>query len=173
VRWSNNGKYLAINTNSVDSGKRVDLISIFNISTCNSTNPFALDNFPATRFTMTGYSSNGIIPSFDSDGSTLFVLNSKVRYELGNLYSYNTETKHSEKLDPLGTTCCYTAAHFSPDGSFLLFFYQNVNNAITKLFYVSYGSIGTGTTYTSMSLPDSFFSALTDHLDVTLRPVTP
>jgi serine/threonine protein kinase len=173
VHWSNNGKYLAINTNSVDSGKRVDLISIFNISTCNSTNPFALDNFPATRFTMTGYSSNGIIPSFDSDGSTLFVLNSKVRYELGNLYSYNTETKHSEKLDPLGTTCCYTAAHFSPDGSFLLFFYQNVNNAITKLFYVSYGSIGTGTAYISMSLPDSFFSALTDHLDVTLRPVTP
>ena len=31
VRWSNDGKYLAINTNSVDSGKRVDLISIFNI----------------------------------------------------------------------------------------------------------------------------------------------
>jgi Tol biopolymer transport system component len=173
VRWSNDGKYLAINTNSVDSGKKVDLIDIFDVSTCKSTTPIALDGFPATRFSMTGYASNGLIPSFDSDGSTLFVLNSKVRYELGYLYSYNTETKHSENLDPLQAACCYTAARFSPDGSYLLFIYQNVNNAITRLYYVSYGSIGTGVTYTTLTLPDGFFSNLPDHLDASLRPATP
>ncbi|MGA2504557.1 MAG: protein kinase [Anaerolineales bacterium] len=173
VRWSNDGETLAINTNSVDAGKRVDLISIFDISKCDSTTPIALDGFPATRFTMTGYSANGVIPSFDSDGSTLFVLNSKIRYELGYLYSYNTESKHSENLDPLQASCCYTAARFSPDGSFLLFIYQNVNKVITQLYYISYGSIGTGVSYTPLILPDGFFSTLTDHLDATLRPATP
>jgi serine/threonine-protein kinase len=173
VRWSNDGKYLAINTNSVDAGKKVDLISLFDVSTCNNANPIALDGFPATRFTMTGYSSNGIIPSFDSDGSTLFVLNSKIRYELGYLYSYNTETKHSENLDPLQAACCYTAARISPNGTFLLFIYQNVNNAITQLYYISYGSIGTGVSYTPLTLPEGFFNTLTDHLDAALRPALP
>jgi hypothetical protein len=173
VRWSNDGKYLAINTNSVDSGKKVDLIDIFDVSTCNSTNPIPLDCFPATRFTMTGYGTNGTIPSFDSDGSTLYVLNSKIRYELGYLYSYNTETKHNENLDPLQATCCYTAARFSPDGTYLLFFYQNVNNAITQVYYISYGSIGTGVTYAPLKLPAGFFSNLADHLDATIRPAIP
>jgi hypothetical protein len=173
VRWSSDGKTLAINTMSVDAGRRVDLISIFDISKCNSTNPLSRDNFPASRFTMTGYSTNPVIPSFDWDGNTLFVLNSKIRYELGYLYGYNTETKRGENLDPLRTACCYTAARFSPDGSFLLFIYQNLNNAVTQLHYISYGSIGSGVTYTPLALPDGFFSALSDHLDATLRPAKP
>jgi Tol biopolymer transport system component len=174
VRWSSDGKSLAINTNSVDAaGRKVDLISIFDISTCNSTNPFARDNFPATRFAMTGYSTNPVIPSFDWDGNTLFVLNSKIRFELGYLYAYNMETKRSDNLDPIDTLCCYTAARFSPDGSFLLFVYQNINNAKTQLYYVSYGSIGSGVTYTPLTLPDGFFSAPNDHLDATLRPAKP
>jgi len=104
------------------------------------------------------------------------VLNSKYRYELGYLYEYNTETMHSEKLDPLQTQCCYTQARFSPDGSSLLFAYQNINdgpNAKTQLFYISYGSIGTGATYTPLTLPDGFFSAPNDHLDAALRPANP
>ncbi|MGZ6346982.1 MAG: protein kinase domain-containing protein [Anaerolineales bacterium] len=173
VRWSRDGKNLAINTNSVDSGKRVDLISIFNISSCDSTSPYAWDNFPASRFTMNGYSSNPVIPSFSWDGNTLFTLNSKVRYDLGYLYAYNTETKKGVNLDPLQTACCYTAARFSPDGSYLLFIYQSINNAKTQLYYVSYGTIGTGITYTPLTLPDGFFSTLTDHLDATIRPATP
>jgi serine/threonine protein kinase len=173
VRWSSDGKHLAINTNSVDAGKRVDLISIFDISTCNSTNPIALDNFPASRFVMSGYSSNPVIPSFAWDGNTLFALNSKIRYDLGYLYAYNTETRRGENLDPLQTSCCYTAARFSPDGSYLLFVYQNINNAKTQMFYVSYGTIGSGVTYTPLTLPNDFFSVLSDHLDATLRPVKP
>jgi serine/threonine protein kinase len=173
VRWSSNGKNLAINTNSVDAGRRVDLISIFDISTCNSTSPFSRDNFPASRFTMTGYSANPVIPSFAWDGNTLFVLNSKIRYDLGYLYAYNTETKRGENLDPLQTACCYTAARFSPSGSFLLFVYQNINNAKTQLYYVSYGTIRSGVTYTPLPLPDGFFSVLGDHLDATLRPAKP
>jgi len=176
VRWSNDGTKIAVNTISVDAGRQVDLIRIFDISTFDSTAPQARDGFPATRFTMTGYSARPSIPSFDWDGDTLFVLNSLFRYELGYLYAYNTGTKQGQNLDPLKTACCYTAARFSPDGSFLLFAYQNPgdgSNAKTQLYYISYGNIGTGATYTPLTLPDGFFSANNDHLDATLRPANP
>jgi len=174
VRWSNDGTKLAINALTVDgSGRRVDLISLFDISNCDSTAPAPKDNFPGARFVMTGYDTNPKIPSFDTDGETLFVLNSKIRYDLGGLYAYNLSTKHGEKLDPLKTACCYSSARFSPDGSFLLFAYQNPaegQNAITNWYYVSYGSIGTGATIFPLPLPKDFPGAANDHLDATLRP---
>jgi dipeptidyl aminopeptidase/acylaminoacyl peptidase len=176
ARWSNDGTKIVVNTNSVDAGRLVDLIRIFDISTCDSTAPQSRDNFPAARFAMTGYNAHPTIPSFDWDGNTLFVLNSIFRYELGYLYKYNMETMHGENLDPLRTSCCYTEARFSPDGSFLLFAYQNINNganAKTQLYYISYGSIGSGATYTALTLPDGFFSAPNDHFDATLRPANP
>jgi serine/threonine protein kinase len=176
VRWSNDGKKIAVNTNSVDAGRKVDLVRIFDISRCDSTNPQALDNFPANRFSMTGYDPRPVIPSFDWDGETLFVLNSAYRYEFGYLYGYNTETLRGEALDPLRTYCCYSESRFSPDGSRLLFAYQNINagaNAQTQLYYIPYGSIGTGASYTPLTLPDGFFSNPNDHLDATLRPVKP
>ncbi len=176
ARWSNDGKKIAVNTNSVDAGHLVDLIRIFDISACDSTAPQGLDNFPAARFAMTGYSARPIIPSFDWDGDTLFVLNSIFRYELGYLYVYNTETRRGENLDPLQTACCYTEARFSPDGSFLLFAYQDINsgaNAQTQLYYISYGSIGAGATYTPLTLPNGSFSAPNDRLDAALRRANP
>jgi tRNA A-37 threonylcarbamoyl transferase component Bud32 len=177
VRWSNDGTQIAINTNGLNvSYKPEDVISIFDIHTCPSTPPPARDSFPASRFLITNFSANPKIPSFDWDGDTLFVLNSKVRYELGYLYAYNTVSKHGENLDPLKTTCCYTAARFSPNGSSLLFAYQNPNegqNATTQLYYISYGSIGTGATYSPLPLPEGFFRVPNDHLDAILRPAKP
>ena len=176
ARWSNDGTRIAVNTVSVDAGRWVDLIRIFDISTCDSSAPYARDNFPAARFTMNNYNARPVIPSFDWDVDTLFVLNSIFRYELGYLYAYNTETKSGINLDPLNTSCCYTEARFSPDGSFLLFAYQNIKvgeNAKTQLYYISYGSIGTGITYIPLTLPEDFFSSLNDHLDATLRPANP
>ena len=95
------------------------------------------------------------------------------RYELGYLYAYNTETRRGENLDPLTTACCYTTARFSPDGTYLLFAYQNINGGAPHLYYISYGSIGAGATYTPLSLPDGFFSNLNDRLDAALRPANP
>ncbi len=175
VRWSYDGKQIAVNVYSVAAGRQVDLIRIFDISTCNSVTPKVIDNFPAARFPMIGYNTNPVIPSFDWDG-TLFVLNSKYRYDFGYLYAYNTETMRGDNIDPLRTACCYTEARFSPDGSSLLFAYQNINdgpNAKTQLFYISYGSIGSGASYTPLSLPDGFFSSPNDHLDAALRPAKP
>jgi len=173
VRWSNDGKEIAVNINSTESGQ-LDVITILDVSSCNSTTPHILDNFPALRFKMKGYSLYRTIPSFDWDGNTLFVLNSSYRYDMGYLYEYYMDTKHNENIDPLQTSCCYTEARFSPDGSYLLFAYQNINNDTkTQLYYISVGSIGTSANYTPLTLPEEFFSAPKDPLDATLRSAKP
>lgn len=171
VRWSNDGKQIAVDTLSPSGGIRVDLILVFDISTCNSVTPKLLDNFPGSRFEMTGYAKNPVIPSFDWDGGSLFLLNSIFRYQFGYLYVYNTETKRTaDLLDPLGTSCCYSDGRWSPDGSYIFFAYQAIGGN-TQLYYIPYGSIGTGAQYTSFALPADILSKPGDHPDAVLRPV--
>jgi len=202
VLWSSDGKEMAIDTLSPNAGKRIDLIVVFDISGCTNTKPCPprilpgtplpppgstpapnstpplLDNFPGSRFTMTGYGTGSgqstIIPSFDWDGQSLFVLNSIFRYQFGYLYTYNLEKKQpAELISPMGTACCYTDARWSPDGSYILFAFQDINqgnNARTQMFYVSYGSLGTGAKYTPLPLPDNILNNPADHPEPALRP---
>jgi serine/threonine protein kinase len=173
VRWSNDGKTLAIKTKIPLGNILAEEIHMYNISACKSTDVYAKDSIPASRFTMSGYNAKPTIPSFTWDGTSLIVLNSIIRYDLGYLYEYNMEKRTAKTIDPLKTSCCYTMARFSPDGTYILFAYQDIakgSNAKTELYYVSYGSIGTGSTYTPLTLPDSFFRVSGEHLDATLRP---
>jgi serine/threonine protein kinase len=173
VRWSTDGKKVAININSTELGGS-DVIRILEVSSLGDPLQRILDNFPVQRFSMTNYNVDKKIPSFDWDGSSLFVLNSTYRYDMGYLYEYNTDSQHGKSLDPLKTSCCYAGGRFSPDGSYLLFAYQNINqNGKTQLYYLSYGSIETGLTYTPLSLPDGLFSIPQAHLDADLRPEKP
>ena len=77
----------------------------------------------------------------------------------------------------MGTTCCYTDARWSPDGSYILFAFQDINqgnNARTQLYYISYGTLGTGTKYTPLPLPDlSFPTRLTIRNRPCVRPSKP
>ena len=174
VQWSNDGKKVSMNTMSLDSGHYVDILRTFDISRCDSVNPVQVDYFPSSRNIIPSYFSHPAIPSFDWDGDTLFVLNNKFRYDYGYLFGYNSETKRGVTLDPMGTTCCYTESRFSPDGSHLLFVYQDINSASStqpQLYYIPYGTIGTGASYTPLNLPKGFFNNPTDHLDAALRPV--
>jgi serine/threonine protein kinase len=176
VRWSNDGKTLAINTRTPLGNILGDEIHLYDISACKSTDVYAKDSFPASRFTMTGYNSNPTIPSVSWDGNLLVVLNSVVRYDFGYLYEYNLNKRTARIIDPLGTSCCYTLGRFSPDGTYILYAYQDItlgSNAKTELYYVSYGGIGTGSTYTPIALPDGFFSIQKDHLDAALRVAKP
>jgi hypothetical protein len=88
------------------------------------------------------------------------------------LYEYNEEKKKARTIDPLGTSCCYTMGRFSPDGTQLLFAYQNVSSGDTQtdLYYVSYGSIGSGATYTPLPIT-GLFTNPNNHLEAALRPV--
>jgi hypothetical protein len=114
------------------------------------------------------------IPSLDWDGQINFLLNSIFRYQLGYLYNYNFATKQPAALiAPMGVTCCYTDARWSPDGTYILFAFQDINQgnqAKTQLFYVSYGSVGTGAKYTAFPLPADILSNPLDHPEPALRP---
>jgi Tol biopolymer transport system component len=118
--------------------------------------------------------SSTTLPSLDWDGQSNFLLNSIFRYQFGYLYSYNLDTKQTASLiAPMGANCCYTDARWSPDGSYILFAFQDINQgnqAKTQLFYVSYGSIGTGAQYTPLPLPAAVLSNPLDQPDTALRP---
>ncbi|MEZ0397322.1 MAG: WD40 repeat domain-containing serine/threonine protein kinase [Anaerolineales bacterium] len=176
ARWSNDGQRLAVGVLGVGpSNLRAEMVRVFDISTCNSANPIILDTFPGPRFDMSGYNAAPQIPSFDWNGDTLFVLNSAIRNEgFGNLYSYDYVTHRAHLLDPLGSTCCYRDTRWSPDGTYLLIAYQDIRlgaESRTQLYYIPFGSIGTGAVYTPLPLPADFFPTPRARPQMALRPV--
>jgi len=187
VRWLKTGTQIAAVYIMPIGGQILDNIVIYNISSCTSANPCdgstffrerVLTQFPYGRFEMIGLGTSGgkysIIPSFDWNEEGLFLLNSINRNGVyGYLYSYNTSTYNGEKVDPLGSQCCYADARWSPDGTNVLFAYQDMRLGAAsrnQLFYIPYGSIGTGAQYTPLPLPDTILSKITDHPDPALRP---
>ncbi len=178
VRWSNDEKKVAINFLGTAGNTRIDLIRIMDISGCeeeNAPHPARLDEFPAQRFTMSGYNStNPFIPDFDWDGNELFLMNTAKRNDgYGYFYTYNARSHKATQLDPAGSsTCCYRDARWSPDGSHFMVAYQDIAlGAETKieLYYILYGTLGSGTTYTPIPMPDGFFSNLKEKPQFALR----
>jgi Tol biopolymer transport system component len=170
VRWSNDSQKIAGEIIGVESNRLVDMVRVFDISTCNSAVPLVLDTFPHPPFTMIGYDSHPTIPSFDWDGETHFLLNSIYRYQSGYLYQYNLEKMRVDPIDPIGSTCCYSDARWSPDGTYIFFAYQDINVGKTQLYYISSGAVGTGAKFTPFDLPADILQKPGDHPDAALRP---
>ncbi len=196
VRWSANEKNIAMRFLGVSGNARIDLIRIMDISLCQTASSSAatatavavagdddfyfpslniLDEFPAQRFTMSGYSSSSpYIPDFDWDSEELFLMNTFKRNDgYGYFYVYNARSHRAEQLDPVGvSTCCYRDARWSPDGSYFIVAYQDiVLGAETELefYYLLYGTLGTGARYTPIPMPDGFFSNLREKPQFALR----
>jgi len=71
VRWSSDGQELATVILGVgDSGLIEEMVYVLDIHRCSAAEPNRVDIFPASRFSMTGFSSNPVIPSFNWDGMT-------------------------------------------------------------------------------------------------------
>jgi Tol biopolymer transport system component len=175
VRWSSDGKKIAVGIVGLENGRAVDMVRVFDISQCDSKHPNIMDTFPGPRFQMKGYGDNPVIPYFDWNGETLFLLNSSIRNGgYGYLYSYNLESHLAEAIDPIGTTCCYRDTRWSPDGTYILFAYQDFNltgsQAAIKLYYIPYGTLGTGVKYTPFNLPGGFFKTPSERILASLRP---
>ena len=188
VRWLKTGKRIAVDSiTSTGTGSTIDNIVIYDITPCTSASPCDgstffqtryLTQFPYQRFDMIGYGTTGgrysIIPSFDWNEGGLFLLNSINRNGVyGYLYSYNYSNGKGEMVDPLGSQCCYADARWSPDSSYVLFAYQDIrlgSGSKNQLFYISYGSIGTGAKFTPLPLPDTVLSNIADYPSPALRP---
>ena len=174
VRWSNDGKKIAIEVVAPVGGRDEDVVQVLDISACNSTSYGTLGTFPGSSYVMTGYAASPFIPSYDWDGATLFLLNTKVRNETyGYLYSYNLESHFFAPLDPIKTGCCYSDPRWSPDGSHIFFAYQDLNlgsSSKNLLYYIPYGTVGTGAAYDPIPLPANFLANARENPEAALRP---
>ncbi len=138
-----------------------DLVSVLDIHDCNPDTIAIRDTFPGTRFTPSGF-QGGLMPDFDWDGFNQFIFNTAKRNSgWGELHIYNWEThKPTLLLNPIGKRCCYRDARWSPDGSYLLFAFQDETlgpEAQTLLYYVPFGQIAAEATLTPIALPEGFF----------------
>jgi len=159
VRWSTDSNTIAAKLiANLGDGRQGDIVQLFRVDEC-IPNPRALDNFPPPRFDMPGYDKSPVIQNFSWDGVFLFALNTIVRNDgFGDLYVYNTDLKKAYPVvNPVDAICCYRDPQWSPDGTHLLFAYQNYlsgSSSTTQLYYIPYGSVGSNAKYDPLPLPD-------------------
>lgn len=159
VRWSNDGKRIAILKPGREDNK--DIINLLDISQCNK-DLKRIDEFPSQRFQMDENSYGSTIQNFAWDGENLFVISSGLRHDgFGNLWLYDTSIHQSDLINPIDKMCCYRDPQWSPDGRYLMFVYQNyldVSEVNIFIYYIPFGTLGTGVKYAPLPLPIDFFT---------------
>ena len=88
VRWSGDGKRMAVVITGTQNNKQVDLVRVFQLGACGET-PTRIDEFPGARFTIRGYDANPTIQSLGWDGNMVFALNVDNNFGYGDIYIYN------------------------------------------------------------------------------------
>lgn len=172
--WSEDMQHMALVLVGAVEGRREDVVYVLDISTC-ETNVRKIDEFPAQRFTMSGYRNYPELDHVGWNGTSLFALVGFVRNEgFGDLYFYDMDL-HTivPKANPVRGSCCYRDPNFSPDGTHIAFAFQDIGlgeNSVIELYYISVGSLGTGTQYAPIPLPENFFTNPKDSPQPALRP---
>ena len=177
ARWSADDKLVAWLFAGVDPGNsslQSDQVSVFDIQACTPAQIDTLDNFPGTRFAPAGFQSR-IMPDFDWDGVNLFTFNTDRRNNgWGELYVYDWIIHKSYHINPINNgACCYRDARWSPDGTYLFFAFQDFglgSEAPTVFYYVPYGLIGTGSSFTPVPLPEGLYKNPREAPQAALRP---
>ena len=151
-----------------------DLVSVLDIQDCTPATIDILDTFPANRFEPPGF-QGGLMLDFDWDGFNQFIFHTARRNNgWGELHIYNWEThKPTLTVNPIGKRCCYRDARWSPDGSYLLFAFQDeglADAAQTLLYYAAFGDIAAGGNLTPLALPEGFFRNPREAPQPALRP---
>ena len=175
ARWSQDGTKLAVKAKvpgfGPTAGLQVEAIRILDIKACMSKAP-KLDEFPGSRFPVKGYESIPELPDWDWDGGQQFILasNTGLRLGFGELYAYNSEQFIGRKINPL-TDCCYRDPRWSPDGTYLLFAYQELTpESQTFLYYAPFATLGTGQQLVPLPIPP--LDNLREFPQPALRPAT-
>jgi serine/threonine protein kinase len=175
VHWSNDQQNLALIVPIPVGGIQVEVVRVVNISQCVN-NPPRVDEFPSTRFDMAGYDDNPNLLHVGYDGQVLFALTTIVRNEgFGDLYLYNMDVHRAQaRVNPIGGRCCYRDPEFSPDGSYFVFAFQDIglgSQSTIELYYIPFGTLSTGLTYTPIPLPAGIFTNQRESPQPVLRPV--
>jgi serine/threonine protein kinase len=177
VRWSKDSRTWALVAQIPYNGVRADVVAVFPVDQCYPDNYPAIEvQFPPPHFTYAGYDKNPLIQDLAFDGNSLFVFHGITRNDgFGDLHVFNTETfKFSERVNPINGNCCYRDAQFSPDGTYLAFAFQDISlgqASTTQLYYIPFGTIGTGEQYQALPLPE--FTDPRERPQPVLRPAIP
>jgi eukaryotic-like serine/threonine-protein kinase len=177
ARWSSDSRRWAVVIQIPMNGIRADAVGVFPVDVCYPDNYAAFEiQFPPPHFTYPGYTKNPSIPDLGFDGKSLFALHGNLRNGgFGDLHIFNMETfTFSESVNPINKSCCYRDAQFSPDGSYLVFAYQDMGQgqaSTTRLYYIPFGSIGSGEQYEPLPLPD--ITDPKERPEPALRPAAP
>jgi serine/threonine-protein kinase len=159
VRWSRDAtQWAALIMGVLKDGRRGDLVQVFNVDQC-IPNPQIAIQFPPPHFTFGGYEDNPTLENIAWDGDSLFSFHGNTRNEgFGDLHVFNMESyQYIDSINPVGGVCCYRDPQWSPDGTHLLFAFQDYaqgSSSTTQLYYIPYGSIGTGASYEPLPLPE-------------------
>jgi Tol biopolymer transport system component len=87
----------------------------------------------------------------------------------GDLQLYNLDQNQSQELTPKGS-CCYRDAHWSPDGSYLLYTYQAEAGDEISLYYTPSSELNkTSSSMASLSLPTGFLTSGLESIQPALR----
>ena len=172
AKWSDDGTRLAIKYMSNVNGKFSDSIRIIDIQKCNDLPPSRIDEFPGGRFKF----PNDIV-NFEFDGDLLFFINSNVRNGgFGDLVFYNSFTHKFEEVAPYEGNCCYRDASFSPDGTHVIFAFQDIrlgSESPTHLYLIPADTLSSQRVLEPLPLPDDFFTHRDDAPMPVLRPAQP
>jgi serine/threonine protein kinase len=159
TRWSEDSKELALVIMGViGEGRRGDIVQIISVDRCIA-NPLISIHFPPPHFSFREYERDGKLHGLTWDGYSLFAFNGNTRNDgFGDLNLFNRQTvKETLIVNPIEKSCCYRDPQFSPDGTYLLFAFQDIRDAdksVTRLYYIPYGTIGTGARYEALPIPE-------------------
>jgi serine/threonine protein kinase len=167
--WSDDGQKLAVKYLAPSGALRVDNIRIMEIHLCDASKLTKLDEFPLGRFTFSSEMVN-----YAWDGDLLFFMNSNIRNGgFGDLVFYNSFTHKHEKPALFNGNCCYRDASFSPDGTYVIFAFQDIRlgtESPINLYLIPADSLSTNRDLTPLPLPDGFFTRRNDTPIPVLRP---
>jgi serine/threonine protein kinase len=179
AQWSRDSQELTVVYQSVVNQRLGDTIRVLDIDVrrCQAVDPLTTDEFPAKHFLPEGYERYPILPSYHWDGDLRFLFNSFKRNDAyGELYLYDMSTVTATKINPIDGVCCYGSAVFSPDGTHILFVFQDVRrgaDSFTQLYYLPLEQFDSETTFTPIRLPIQFFPNQSEEIELALRPAVP
>lgn len=173
AQWSADGKRLALLYQSAIGQRLGNTVRILQVDLerCKAVDPLVIDEFPAKYFIPEGYANYPLIPSYHWDGGSRFLFNTFIRNGgYGALYLYDIASTQETLLNPVQGKCCYRSATFSPDGTYILFAFQDRSlgaNSRTELYYIPLTHSGE---IAPFRLPLGFFTDLRENILFALRP---
>lgn len=181
AQWSADGKSLAIlYQGAVGNQLRVgDAIYVLEVDTetCQDLDPLKTAEFPGRGFVPEGYEDHPTLPAYDWDGAQQLLFNTyKRNVGYGQLYLYDISTALARKINPINGNCCYRDSVISPDGTYILIFFQDEglgSDSETQMYYIPIDQLGSETTFTPIKLPVSFFPNPRENIEAALHPSVP